>query len=77
MLKRYSILKKNFNVSNRYIGRHRCTIPIHRIEKNIMFFSKWTPLLRTFQIALIHKTFPAAAYDFLDGLWLKLDTYLI
>ena len=30
-------LKKNIDVSNRYIGRHR-TLPIYRIEKNLCFF---------------------------------------
>ena len=36
--------KKNIDVSNRYIGRHRCILSIYRIEKNIDVFSKWSPV---------------------------------
>ena len=35
---------KKIDVSNRYIGRHRCILPIYRIEKNIdVFFEVDTP----------------------------------
>ena len=45
MLDKVLDFQKNIDVSNRYIGRHRCTLPIYRIEKKkSMFFSKWTPL---------------------------------
>ena len=42
MLEKVLDLKK-IDVYDRCIGRHRCTLPINRIEKNIDFFEVDTP----------------------------------
>ena len=44
MLEKVLNFQKNIDISNRYIGRHWCTLPIYCIEKNIDVFSKWTPV---------------------------------
>ena len=44
MLEKVLNLQKSIDVSNRYIGRHRCILPIYRTEKKIdVFFEVDTP----------------------------------
>jgi hypothetical protein len=38
MLEKVLDLKKNIDFSYRYIGRHRCILPVYHIEKIDVFF---------------------------------------
>ena len=54
MLEKVLDFKKFIDVSNRYIGRHRCTLPLYRIEKKIdVFFEVDTPRLGVTEVSNI------------------------